>query len=200
LTDGSQTVQCDGEPTALEDSSSVSTSTGDEAGNQGGNVVTHQTKGKGYFMMWSFDVKVEGKGVCRHGDPMGQNCSSMPPGAADIQAKVKSASDVFKKFSGCKRAYQRHKDRHGSPTKTQTASVQGRRCWQCGKKTKPMVADHKPSRVQIFYQGGCKDPAVQRSKVRSLKGVHPQCMNCFEGDGGPAAAFSRQIKALYKFK
>src|SRR5579859_4319604 len=63
LTQGSTTVKIDGAPTALEDSSFVSTSSGDEAGTQGGNVVTHQTKGKGYFMLWSFDVKVEGKGV-----------------------------------------------------------------------------------------------------------------------------------------
>jgi uncharacterized Zn-binding protein involved in type VI secretion len=73
LSDGSQSVKIDGEPTALEDSSTVSTSTGDEAGTQGGNVVTHKTKGKAAFTLWSFTVKVEGKGVGRHGDPMGQN-------------------------------------------------------------------------------------------------------------------------------
>ena len=73
LAKGSKSVKIDGEPTALEDASEVSTSTGDEGGTQGGNVVTHKTKGKAMFMLWSFTVKVEGKGVCRHGDPMGQN-------------------------------------------------------------------------------------------------------------------------------
>src|SRR5262245_53094998 len=63
LSKGSKTVKIDGEETALEDSSEVSTSTGDEAGTQGGNVITHKTKGKGSFTLWSFVVKVEGKGV-----------------------------------------------------------------------------------------------------------------------------------------
>src|ERR1035438_6844474 len=48
LSEGSTTVKVNGESTALEDSSYVSTSSGDEAGNQGGNVVTHKTKGKAY--------------------------------------------------------------------------------------------------------------------------------------------------------
>src|SRR5690242_9181728 len=58
LTGGSSTVKVDGAETGLEDASSVSTSAGDEGGTQGGNVVTHKTKGKGYFMMWAFDVKI----------------------------------------------------------------------------------------------------------------------------------------------
>jgi uncharacterized Zn-binding protein involved in type VI secretion len=74
LANGSQTVKIQGEPTSLEDSSFIALSTGDEGGVQGGNVVTHRIKGKGYFKLWSFTVKVEGKGVCRHGDMMGQNC------------------------------------------------------------------------------------------------------------------------------
>ena len=49
LSEGSSTVKVNGEPTALEDKSYVSTSSGDEAGNQGGNVVTHKTKGKFSF-------------------------------------------------------------------------------------------------------------------------------------------------------
>src|SRR3954469_9011024 len=53
LTKGSKSVTIDGEPTALEDQSELSTSVGDEAGTQGGNVVTHKTKGKGSFKLWS---------------------------------------------------------------------------------------------------------------------------------------------------
>jgi uncharacterized Zn-binding protein involved in type VI secretion len=88
LAKGSKTVMIQGEPTALEDQSEIATSTGDEAGTQGGNVITHKTKGKGYFQLWSFAVKIEGKGVCRHGDPMGQNCASLPPGCVDASAVV----------------------------------------------------------------------------------------------------------------
>ena len=64
LSKGSKSVKIDGQPTALEDVSYVSTSNGDEGGTQGGNVVTHKTKGKGYFKLWSFTVKIEDKGVC----------------------------------------------------------------------------------------------------------------------------------------
>ncbi len=74
LTKGSKTVKIDGEPTALEDVSEVSTSTGNEPGSQPPKgVVSSTNKGKASFTMWSFTVKVEGKGVCRHGDPMFQN-------------------------------------------------------------------------------------------------------------------------------
>src|SRR5262249_28496181 len=88
LANGSQSVQIDGNPTALEDQSYVSTSAGDEPGTQGGNVITHKTKGKGYFKIWSFTMQIEGKGVCRHGDTMGQNCASSPPGCIDMKALV----------------------------------------------------------------------------------------------------------------
>ena len=75
LAKGSKTVKVDGEETALEDASEVTTSVGNEPATQGGNVITHKTKGKGYFTLWSHTVKIEGKGVCRHGDPMGQNAA-----------------------------------------------------------------------------------------------------------------------------
>jgi hypothetical protein len=49
-----------------------STSTGDEAGSAGG-VVSGVNKGASEFMMYSFDVKIEGKNVCRLGDPLFHN-------------------------------------------------------------------------------------------------------------------------------
>jgi hypothetical protein len=49
-----------------------STTTGDEAGSVGG-VVSGSTKGEAEFMMYSFDVKFEGKNVCRMGDPLFHN-------------------------------------------------------------------------------------------------------------------------------
>jgi hypothetical protein len=50
-----------------------STSTGDEAGTAGGGVVSGKTKGECEYMMYSFDVKFEGKNVCRMGDPLFHN-------------------------------------------------------------------------------------------------------------------------------
>jgi hypothetical protein len=45
---------------------------GDEAGSAGG-VVSSVVKGEAEFMMYSFDVKLEGKNACRLGDPLFHN-------------------------------------------------------------------------------------------------------------------------------
>jgi hypothetical protein len=49
------------------------TTTGDEAGTAGGGVISSTIKGPAEFMMYSFDVKFEGKNVCRLGDPLFHN-------------------------------------------------------------------------------------------------------------------------------
>lgn len=74
---GSKTVKADGNPIMVKDSE-FSTSTGDEAGTAGGGVVSNTTKGKAVFVLYSFDVKVEGKNVPRLGDLMLQNQQSAP--------------------------------------------------------------------------------------------------------------------------
>ncbi|MHC4328442.1 MAG: DUF4150 domain-containing protein [Planctomycetota bacterium] len=200
LADGSKTVKIQGKPTALEDSSSISTSKGDEGGNQGGNVVTHKTKGKGYFQLWSFDVKIEGKGVDRDGDPIGQNCASGPPGSPTIRAKVNQA---FSRVQDCPRPYNRHTDRGSnprSPTPAQTAHVNTppNNVCPCGSTKGPMTADHKPQIVVIYYFGGCKDLAKMEQRIKRNSAVQAQCPTCLAGDGGPAGHFSRMINELYK--
>ncbi len=47
-------------------------STGDEAGSLGG-VLSSSVKGPCEFMNYSFDVKMEGRSVCRLGDPLFHN-------------------------------------------------------------------------------------------------------------------------------
>jgi hypothetical protein len=47
-------------------------SAGDEPGSAGG-VISGKFKGKCEFMLYSFDVKFEGKEVCRLGDPLFHN-------------------------------------------------------------------------------------------------------------------------------
>jgi hypothetical protein len=49
-----------------------SRSSGDEAGTAGG-VMSSKNMGECEFMMYSFDVKLEGKNVCRMGDPLFHN-------------------------------------------------------------------------------------------------------------------------------
>ncbi|MEI8720155.1 MULTISPECIES: PAAR-like domain-containing protein [unclassified Mesorhizobium] len=182
LIKGSKSVKIDGEPTALENASEIMMSSGDEGGVQGGNVVTHKIKGKGFFMLWSFLVKVEGKGVGRHGDPMGQAAASAPAGACDMSALVRFKRR--KAFSGkkkCSRHYERAGKGYG-PTTTQTAHIQGKPCWvigptgaRCGKPGK--TADHQPPIVIAWYKGGCRNGAAFKRWAVSNAAVQPQCAN-----------------------
>jgi hypothetical protein len=73
---GSTSVEEEGEPLMLK-GSNFSQSTGDEAGSAGG-VASSTTRGKAEFVNYSFDVKIEGKNVCRLGDMMVQNKGGSP--------------------------------------------------------------------------------------------------------------------------
>ena len=71
-TKGSTTVKMDGKPIMLKNSE-FSFSQGDEGGNAGGGVASNVFKGKAKFIIYSFDVKVNGKNVPRLADPMTMN-------------------------------------------------------------------------------------------------------------------------------
>lgn len=133
LAQGSRTVKIQGEPTALENASHVSTSTGNEAGTQGGGVVTHKTKGKGSFKLWSFVVKAEGKGVARHGDTMEQNTASPVPNCIDAQAMVDFRILLDDKHKvPCDEDYSPSKHRPDI-TDEQYDQCLGGPCWECAK-------------------------------------------------------------------
>lgn len=68
---GSKTVKTDGKM-AMVKGAKYSKSTGDEAGSKKG-IVSGKIKAECEFMMYSFDVKFEGKNVCRLGDPLFHN-------------------------------------------------------------------------------------------------------------------------------
>ncbi len=71
LANGSKTVFIEGNPIFLK-GSNLSMSSGDEAGSAGG-VASGCIKGKAEAVLYSFDVKVEGRNVVRRSDPMTQN-------------------------------------------------------------------------------------------------------------------------------
>lgn len=71
-TGGPTSVKTDGQMPMVKGSIYMMTS-GDEAGTAGGGIVSNTFKGEAEFMMYSFDVKFEGKNACRLGDPMFQN-------------------------------------------------------------------------------------------------------------------------------
>ena len=68
---GPTTVTTDGQMPMVKGAQYMMT-TGDEAGSVGG-VISNTIKGPAEFMMYSFDVKFEGKNVCRLGDPLFHN-------------------------------------------------------------------------------------------------------------------------------
>ncbi len=68
---GPSDVKSDGQMPMVKGAKYTMTS-GDEAGSAGG-VMSGCIKGEAEFMMYSFDVKFEGKNVCRLGDPLFQN-------------------------------------------------------------------------------------------------------------------------------
>jgi len=57
---------------AMVKSAKYSTSTGDEAGVHKG-IISGTTKGECEYLLYSFDVKFEGKNACRLGDPLFHN-------------------------------------------------------------------------------------------------------------------------------
>jgi uncharacterized Zn-binding protein involved in type VI secretion len=216
LAKGSKTVKIQGNPTALEDASEISTSMGNEAATQGGGVITHKTKGKGFFTLWSFDVKVEGKGVDRHGDPMGQNAGTPPWNGLDAQAQVQKGK-AEKAKTKCTKKFGK-KDRYGTPTTAQKDAVNdGRPCWECESpsprgwtkapppkpgvakqpKGRRFVADHQPPCLIMFYAGGCQSAADQEQRVKNTKSVKPHCSQCSSRQGGFMSAVSKKLASAH---
>jgi uncharacterized Zn-binding protein involved in type VI secretion len=183
LAKGSSSVKVDGEPTALEDSSEISTSSGDEAGTQGGNVVTHKTKGKGLFTMWSHTVKIEGKGVCRNGDPTGQNCMTPPYGI--VQPSAVTGVGKAKGWKGedpCNNRYKRPKE--GKPNAAQRKKIKGQKCWAC-KTRYAKVPDHQPPLIIAWYLGGCNDQKKFKQWAKSTDATkRGHCRPCSRKQGG----------------
>jgi hypothetical protein len=68
---GPTSVKCDGKM-PMTKGAKYSMSAGDEAGSLGG-VVSSKFKGACEYMLYSFDVKFEGKNVCRLGDSLFHN-------------------------------------------------------------------------------------------------------------------------------
>ena len=69
--DGTSSVKADGEMIMVK-GAKYSMSAGDEAGTAGG-VMSSVNMKECEFMMYSFDVMIEGKNVCRMGDPLWHN-------------------------------------------------------------------------------------------------------------------------------
>ena len=69
---GPGSISCDGAIPMVKGAKYRLTS-GDEAGSAGGGVVSGSIKGEAEFFTYSFDVKFEGRNVCRLGDSLFHN-------------------------------------------------------------------------------------------------------------------------------
>lgn len=198
LAKGSKTVKIDGEETALEDQSEVATSMGDEAGTQGGNVVTHKTKGKGSFSLWSFTVKIEGKGVCRHGDPMGQNSASTPYGCVDMQAIT--AFQTLAPHTGPCPPYPQPRPKGWGPTPAQRTALAGRQeaCWRAPCTALATVPDHQPPLVAAWAMGGCHMPPKDFEAWASSPAAVPRghCLAHSRSQGGHMSGMTRKLELV----
>ncbi|NJM82355.1 MAG: DUF4150 domain-containing protein [Tabrizicola sp.] len=138
LKDGSRTVKADGQPTAIEDKSSTSKSSGDEAGSQPPKgVASANNTGPGKFATWSFTVKIEGLGVDCMGDQVIQNTNGSVMNCIDPAALVQFAAALFKldMLKPCTESY----DQSCRPPRNaaQRDEVNGKECWECAKTTPP---------------------------------------------------------------
>ncbi|MFQ5503535.1 MAG: DUF4150 domain-containing protein [Planctomycetota bacterium] len=68
---GPKKVKCDGKMPMVK-GAKYSMTAGDEAGSAQG-LISSKIKGEAEFMLYSFDVKFEGKNVCRMGDSLFHN-------------------------------------------------------------------------------------------------------------------------------
>lgn len=78
----------------------------------------------------------------------------------------------------------------GATTQAQRQSVQNKPCVDCGNTANRQVADHKKPLVQEYYETG----AINRTKMRSLDSVQPQCPTCSARQGAEMSRYSRQKK------
>lgn len=69
---GPKSIKMDGQMPMVK-GAIYTTSTGDEAGTAGGGIISGKIKSECEFMVFSFDVKLEGKNACRLGDPLFHN-------------------------------------------------------------------------------------------------------------------------------
>ena len=173
-TSGSKTVTAHGKEIMLKDRSFFKKSTGDEAATKslGMGVVTHQIQGKVYFVMWSFNVKVEGENVVRHLDIMTHN-HNPPPGNTPpwpfmgAQA-VTQAMD--QEPGSCKDEINREREACGD-LESDTAMCGDA---ECQKARKCMLVPYKRKKGK---QAGCCDKKTPHHLVE----VH-----CFTESGGRA--------------
>jgi hypothetical protein len=208
LVEGTKTVMVEGQPTALKDQSYTSTSVGDEGGTQGGGLLTHKTKGKGYFKFWSLDVIIEGLNADAHSDPMGQNCGSTPLNGLCMRSSVVRESYAMAQSSTCTDAYVDDNHRVKPNTAQQKQAKKewdnnGGTCWECKQPVgeDDYHDDHQPPLCVLWYAGGCDEHFNDREDWKeTAKGARcrPHCIECSGKQSTEMRMFNAAMKKILK--
>ncbi|MBW3898942.1 hypothetical protein HHC09_10905 [Neisseria meningitidis] len=83
-----------------------------------------------------------------------------------------------------------YKRPNNATTKAQRESVQGKPCVEYGKLAEKMIADHKKPLVVEYYETG----TIDKSKMRAIESVQPQCPTCSAKQGGRLSQYSKEQK------
>jgi RHS repeat-associated protein len=78
----------------------------------------------------------------------------------------------------------------GATTKAQRESVQNQPCVDCGNIANKQIADHKTPLVKEYYETG----TIDKTNMRSLDAVQPQCPTCSAKQGAEMSRYSKQQK------
>jgi RHS repeat-associated protein len=83
----------------------------------------------------------------------------------------------------------------GATTPQQRAAVQGRACAVCGATDGKRIAGHNEALVQEYYRTG----TIDKTRMRDLNSVRPECVTCSAREGSVMSRFSRYMKNLFGF-
>jgi RHS repeat-associated protein len=131
----------------------------------------------------SVPVAIGGAALLTHGANM------MARGAANFMTGKGEKPETPVEKSPATEPYKRP---NNATTPAQRKSVQGKPCVDCGKVDGLKVADHKEELVVEYYRTG----TIDKTKMRALESVQPQCQGCSAKQGAEMSKFSKEQKKL----
>lgn len=111
----------------------------------------------------------------------------MAKAAKKAEKALEAGEKVAENAPDITKAYKRPS---GATTKAQRESVQGKPCVDCGAKAPKQYADHKEPLVKEYYRAG----TIDKTRMRDVDSVQPQCPTCSSRQGAELSRFSRQKK------
>ena len=196
LADGSKTVKIEGNSVALE-SSNLSMSSGDEGGTAGGGIMLSKIKGKLTWIMYSMDVKFEGKGVVRFLDSNMHNGNGSNTSGKNKGKMTWPGGGGDAKCDNCGKAFDDPSHMQLRSSKESDKAAQDRN----GRTTAGVVVQCPPSKPSVSTGAAGDDYATLTPNTfknlaknfKSGKAIPPKS----DTDGSNPAGNCAEQKALY---